>query len=136
MILPAFVFIGNPIRQAMVSLWIIVFLATTNHGTYLPFSSRALPFLGLNRQSCSRAQPNHPEIGSITALSVQQLFRCVFGSFFHLLALIPAAMKASSRVQCLTCSQRLPLSPGNCSWPETEPGWGSSRVWVFAPVLM
>lgn len=46
MILTAFVFIGNPIRQAIVSVWIIVFLATTNHGTYLPFSRRALHFLG------------------------------------------------------------------------------------------
>lgn len=46
----------------------IVFLATINHGTYLPFSRRALHFLGPNRQSCSRAQPNHPEIGSVTSI--------------------------------------------------------------------
>lgn len=49
MILTVFVFIGNPIRQAIVSVWIIVFLATTNHGTYLPFSRRALHFLGPDR---------------------------------------------------------------------------------------
>lgn len=68
MILTAFVIIGNPIRQAIVSVWIIVFLATINHGTYLPFSRRDLHFLRPDRQSCSRAQPNHPEIGSVTEL--------------------------------------------------------------------
>lgn len=81
MILAAFVFIGNPIRRAILSVGIIVFLATTNHGIYLPFSRRALHFLGPDRRSCSRAQPNHPEIGSVTALFASAAFSMCVWSF-------------------------------------------------------
>lgn len=47
----------------------------------------------------------------------------------------PITHEGIIRVQSITCLWKLPLSPGNCSWPETEPGRGSCRVWVFAPVL-
>lgn len=79
-----FVFIGNPIRRAIVSVWIIVFLVTTNHGTYLPFSWIALLFLGPNHQSCSRAQPEHPEMVVSQCCLVQHLFWCIFGPLFSL----------------------------------------------------